>query len=110
MNETQEIIYGNLEGRYFTQWRIDFLKDELLPLIIERFGEKISSIKIWYDEHNDYHRLDFHLGGTEIRLRFYKVIGIEWDGADPDNLPWPFPRSGIYRLVSYIENEITTID
>ncbi len=82
-----EITYGNREGRYFTEWRFEYLK-ELLDII--HVGPcpprtevlEVESPEIWYDPVEDYHRLKFICRGREVQVRFYKVFSYLIDDAD----------------------------
>ena len=77
MDQPLTIKYGNLEGLYFTQWRIEVLK-ELMQLVVYNFGEQplieYENLEIWYDAQCDYHRLSYVSGDSRISVRFYKVF------------------------------------
>ena len=84
-----EIEHGHMSGQYFTQWRIDMLK-ELLDAIIYSYRDpevteplvSLSNVKIWYDEPNDFHMLSYDAGGNHIEVRLYKVFSSKINGKD----------------------------
>lgn len=71
---------GNMQGRYFTQWRVDLLV-ELLEMVRER-GFVCDDAEIWYDEPSDFHYLSFIAGGKVFAVRFYKVFSMSVNGVD----------------------------
>ena len=96
-----QVKFGNMEGQYFTQWRIVDLI-ELLDRIVFLYGEepliKVEDVLIHYDAVNDYHMLEFTSNGKAFEIRFYKVFSCSVDGVDlwtgcPRHLTGDFARS-----------------
>lgn len=79
------VTYGNIEGQYFTQWRIDTL-NELIYHVVYLFGEtptvQVSDVQIWYDAEQDFHRLSYTAAGNKIEVRLYKVFSSTINGVD----------------------------
>jgi hypothetical protein len=75
-----DFTYGPLEGQYFTQWRIEELKD-IAASIHERMPEA-TDFKLWYDPNQDFHHLSFTVNGKLFDIRYYKILGLEVDGRD----------------------------
>lgn len=75
-----EIKYGNLEGLYFSQAKIDQV---LLPLAVSvsELIPQASDFEIWYDPHKDYHHLKFAAGGKTFDIRYYKILAFDIDGV-----------------------------
>jgi len=78
------LTYGNCEGRYFTQWRIDRL-ESLAFEANNRFG--VEDFHLWYDDEKDFHHLSFTLEGREVNIRYYKVCNIYVDGTRLTDFP-----------------------
>ncbi len=98
------VEYGNREGRYFTQWRIDLL-EELLERIVYNYDSTplitVESPKVWYDAEQDFHRLEFRSGGKHFHVQFYKVFTAFVDGEDG----WRgCPRSSMGRFAKYLRD------
>ena len=64
------INYGNLQGKFFTQWRIEVLV-ELAVSLAERC--QAADFYIHYDANEDYHILVCSVAGHEVTFHFYKV-------------------------------------
>lgn len=100
------VEYGNMEGQYFTQWRIDLL-NELLHTIVFAYDETplvaVDDVKIWYDADADFHRMTFTAAGTLFAVRLYKVFSVTVRGAD---LWIGCPRSSSGSLARAIRDEI----
>lgn len=83
--ESMGVTYGNLEGQYFTQWRIDILND-LICHVVYLYGDtpkvQVSDVHIWYDAEHDFHRLSYKAAGNEIEVQFYKVFSSKINGVD----------------------------
>lgn len=102
------IEYGNLKGQYFTQWRIDLLK-ELLDYVVNGFAEtqskiEASDVKIWYDPNIDFHILQFKANDQTTLVRFYKVFSCWVNGEE---LWIGCPRNEIVHLANIIRKRIT---
>jgi len=88
---------GSMQGRWFTQWRIEELEDLLLE--VRRRGVAAEDAKIWYDEGSDFHRLAFTEKGHRFEVRLYKCFGLDVDGRDV----WSgAPLSAFFRLAQRI--------
>lgn len=100
------VEYGNMEGQYFTQWRIDLL-NELLQTIVFAYDETplvaVEDVKIWYDADEDFHRMTFTAAGTLFAVRLYKVFSVTVHGAD---LWIGCPRSRSGSLAKAVRDEI----
>jgi len=95
-------VAGNMQGRYFTQWRVDLLA-ELLGHIRER-GVTAADAAIWYDEPSDFHYLSFMARGKVFAVRFYKVFSMSINGVDN----WTgVVRSDVIRLANHIADVAT---
>lgn len=81
---------GNMQGRYFTQWRVDLLADLLRR--VRHAGVDAEDAEIWYDEPSDFHYLSFMAGGEVFAVRFYKVFSMSVNGVDD--------RTGVLRCDS----------
>ena len=97
------IEYGNREGKYFTEWRLDLLK-ELLgkvhqgPMPGTSKVVNIDHALIWYDAEQDYHMLFFRALGHEVVVRLYKAFSSKIDGEDhwvgcPRSQVWEYANS-----------------
>ena len=78
------IIYGNREGQYFTEWRFDELR-YLLNILTGQtpLGQlQIPEAKIYYDSQQDFHHLEFSCNGHNVNVRLYKVFSANIDGTD----------------------------
>ena len=73
------ITYGNREGRFFTQWRVDDLV-QLAEWINDRLG--IVNFYIWYDAEEDFHRMAFWHNNINCTVSFYKVYRLDVDGGE----------------------------
>lgn len=103
------IEYRDMEGRYFTQWRIDALK-ELLEIVVFNFGDiplfDIKNVKIWYDDPNDYHMLSYEADGNQIEVQFYKVFTSKINGV----IGWQgCPRHCITNFAGHLRNASTPV-
>jgi len=97
------IKYGNREGQYFTEWRFDILREllELFHLGPVPGSSQVMEVvdpEIWYDEHDDFHRLKFSSGGKLFEVRLYKVFSCDIDGEKawsgcPQRLIYEFASS-----------------
>lgn len=100
------VEYGNMEGQYFTQWRIDLL-NELLQTVVYAYGETplvaVEDVKIWYDAGEDFHRMTFTSAGKRFEVQFYKVFSVKVDGTD---LWRGCPRSSAGKLAKSIRDVI----
>ena len=76
---------GQMEGRYFTQWRIDML-EELLHTVVYCYGTvplvTVENAKVWYDDPNDFHMLSYDAAGNHIEVKLYKVFSSKINGVD----------------------------
>ena len=100
-----DVLYGNMEGQYFTQWRIDLLKD-LLQRIVYAYGSTplitIERPRVWYDAEQDFHRLEYSVQGKHIAVRFYKVFAAEINGVQG----WTgCVQSSIGEFAKYLRDE-----
>lgn len=79
------IEYGNLEGQYFTHWRIELL-EELIDIVVFLYNDTplitVNDVKIWYDAENDFHCLSYVAAENKIKVRFYKVFSSNINGID----------------------------
>jgi hypothetical protein len=68
----------NKNHQYFTQWRID----DLIKLAdnLTNLGLNLENAKIWYDDQEDYHMLQFSCNGKQFVIRYYKVYTAFIDG------------------------------
>lgn len=69
--------FGNLQGKYFTKWRIYDLSrmfDAIFASCPPDVAAAINDVRIWYDEAADYHRLSIDILGKTIDVRYYKVL------------------------------------
>jgi hypothetical protein len=79
------VEYGNMEGQYFTQWRIDLLNEFLCTIVFAYCDTPlvaVEDVKIWYDAAEDFHRMTFTSAGKRFAVQFYKVFSVTVDGAD----------------------------
>lgn len=100
------ITYGNQSGTYFTEWRMDLLR-EFLHVVVYAYGDeqlvKLENIAMWYDDVQDFHYLAFVASGKRFEIRFYKVFSLcvddvqNWSGC---------PRSEMSALASHIRGII----
>jgi hypothetical protein len=76
------IRYGNLNGRYFNQSKIDSLTKFVNIFVFgkEEFGDKklidIDKVEIWYDQQNDFNFLSFICNTKKVLIRYYKVYSV----------------------------------
>lgn len=94
------ITYGNSQGKWFTQWRFDLLK-EVAEGVNQRFG--VIDFNIYYDEYHDFHHLTFELNSVKVDIRFYKRLGVSFDGVDSDR--WPYASYDYQQLLMYINEK-----
>lgn len=83
--ETIQFAYGNLKGKYFTQWRIDELS-RVAHLVLDKIPTA-TDFKLWYDDYNDFHHLDWKVGELQFSFKYYKVVGLLINGWDEDRFP-----------------------
>lgn len=62
------IRVGKTDGQYFTQWRLDFLRD-LVPDIERQLGP--LDFLLYYDSYSDFHHLHFTYRNKAVSVRFY---------------------------------------
>jgi hypothetical protein len=79
-NQVPTFEYGQCEGQYFTQWRLDELAS--LADQIVRVMPEASDFKLWYEPNQDFHHLSFRINGKLFDIRYYKILGLEVDGVD----------------------------
>ena len=96
------INYGNLEGQYFTQWRID----DLVLLANDIFSQipDANLFQIWYDDKEDFHCMSFSVDDKMVSIRYYKLYRIDVDNETKHF----FPRHSFAYIPSSIE-ELTSI-
>lgn len=87
---TLAISYGNLAGKYFTQWRIDDLRE----LAEKLFSRKATKLHICYDPAEDYHILTCKINGHDVSVHYYKVFRLTVDGE----VICRFPKWDIHEL------------
>jgi len=100
------IEYGNMEGQYFTQWRIDLLNEFLVTIVYGYSAVPlvaVEDVKIWYDANEDFHRMTFTSAGKRFAVQFYKVFSVTVDGTD---LWRGCPISSSGKLAHEIRNAI----
>jgi hypothetical protein len=73
------ILYGNQEGRYFTQWRFDELV-QIAGWVNDRLG--IVNFYIWYDAEDDFHRMSFWVNNINCQVSFYKIFRLDVNGGE----------------------------
>lgn len=79
---------GSTTGRYFTQWRIATLQG-----VADRINAQvpINNCKLWYDDREDYHILEFDADDQHFILKYYKVFALY--RHDKPNEPMRYPQN-----------------
>lgn len=72
---TPGITLGRQYGRYFNS---KLFREEIVPMA-ETLRDQLGATELhcWYDEPNDFHRIDFKLDGQQFCIRRYKVWALE---------------------------------
>lgn len=76
-----EIKEGNTDGRWFSQTKLDRLKD-LAEELSRLPGLMLTEVEVFYEPVGDWHFLEFCLDGHTYHVRYYKVFSLHKDCPD----------------------------
>jgi hypothetical protein len=74
------IVYGNLEGAYFSQAAIDHVMVPLANEIMEKLG--VETVNVYYDAIADFSHCLFEVNGHRVDIKYYKIFGTTIDGKE----------------------------